>query len=167
MVESRMQSARIHAVTRNRDCRINVTSSSTYAVECQGSTWETIETVSLPRGMTVSASARPEFHERGNVAPTATITVWNSQGTQPARHRQCQWKGAHSMTARTLRIVGHRPQGIHPDTAGQGDDLHGLHLSTDDADPLWIWNPLRREIRSDGHLRSGWHADFTPIHRAI
>ena len=80
MVESRMQSARIHAVTRNRDCRINLTSSSAYAVECQGSNWETVETVALPRGLTVSASARAEFHERGNVAPTATITVWNSKG---------------------------------------------------------------------------------------
>ena len=80
MVESRMQSARIHAVTRNRDCRVNVTSPSTYQVECQGSSWETVETVSLPHGLTASASARPEFHERGNVAPTATITVWNSKG---------------------------------------------------------------------------------------
>jgi type II secretory pathway pseudopilin PulG len=80
MVESRMQSARIHAVTLNRDCRINLTSLSSYSVECQGSSWETIETIVLPRGMTVSASARPEFHERGNVAPTATITVWNRQG---------------------------------------------------------------------------------------
>ena len=80
MVESRMQSARIHAVTRNRDCRINVTSTTSYAMECQGSTWETIESVTLPRGLTVTASARPEFHERGTVAPTATITVWNSLG---------------------------------------------------------------------------------------
>ena len=80
MVESRMQSARIHAVTRNRDCRINVTSTTSYAMECQGSTWETIESVTLPRGLSVTASARPEFHERGTVAPTATITVWNSLG---------------------------------------------------------------------------------------
>ena len=80
MVESRMQSARVHAITRNEDCRINVTSSTTYAVECQESTWETIDTVALPRGITVTASARPEFHERGNVAPTATITVWNRSG---------------------------------------------------------------------------------------
>ena len=80
MVESRMQSARIHAITRKRDCRINVTSSITYAVECQGSTWETIESVALPRGITLSASARPEFHERGNVGPTGTITVWNRSG---------------------------------------------------------------------------------------
>jgi len=49
-------------------------------MECQGSTWETIESVTLPRGLTVTASARPEFHERGTVAPTATITVWNSLG---------------------------------------------------------------------------------------
>ena len=80
MVESRMQSARILAVTRNRDCRINVTSSTTYVVECQGASWETIETVSLPRGITVTASARPEFHERGMVAPTATLTVWDRSG---------------------------------------------------------------------------------------
>jgi len=80
MVESRLQSARIHAVTRNRDCRLNITSPSSYVVECQGTSWETVETVSVPRGITVTASARPEFHERGNVAPTATITVWNGQG---------------------------------------------------------------------------------------
>ena len=80
MVESRMQSARIQAVTRNRDCRINLTSPTSYVVECQGSSWETIEAVELPRGLTVTASARPEFHERGTVAPTATITVWNSLG---------------------------------------------------------------------------------------
>jgi Tfp pilus assembly protein FimT len=80
MVESRMQSARIDAVTRNRDCRVNVISLTTYVVECQGSSWEAVETVSLPHGLTVSASARPEFHQRGNVAPTGTITVWNSKG---------------------------------------------------------------------------------------
>ena len=80
MVESRMQSARILAVTRNRDCRINVTSPATYVVECQGTAWQTIETITLPRGITVTASARPEFHERGSVAPTATVTVWNRSG---------------------------------------------------------------------------------------
>src|SRR6185295_17444877 len=63
MVESRMQSARILAVTRNRDCRINVTSPVTYVVECQGTAWQTIETITLPRGITVTASARPEFHQ--------------------------------------------------------------------------------------------------------
>src|SRR5437762_13538713 len=80
MVESRMQSARINAVTRNRDCRINVTSSTSYIVECQGTVWDTIETIALPRGITATASARPEFHQHGNVAPTATITVSDSSG---------------------------------------------------------------------------------------
>ena len=80
MVESRMQSARINAVTRNRDCRINVTSSTSYIVECQGTTWDTIESITLPRGITVTASGRQEFHEHGNVAPTATITVADSSG---------------------------------------------------------------------------------------
>ena len=80
MVESRMQSARINAVMRNRDCRINVTSSISYAVECQGAVWLTIEPITLPRGITVTASARPEFHPRGTVAPTGTITVWDRSG---------------------------------------------------------------------------------------
>jgi len=78
MVESRMQSARIQAVTRNRDCRLNVTSPTTYVVECQGTAWETIETVTLPRPITITASGRPEFHQHGNVAPTATLTLWDS-----------------------------------------------------------------------------------------
>jgi type II secretory pathway pseudopilin PulG len=78
MVESRMQSARIQAVTRNRDCRLNVTSSTTYVVECQGSAWETIESITMPRAITIMGSARPEFHPHGNVAPTATLTLWDS-----------------------------------------------------------------------------------------
>src|SRR5262249_27617469 len=77
MVESRMQSAKIRAVTRNQDCRINVTSATSYVVECQGTAWTTVETVTLSPGITVTASARPEFHRRGNVAPTGTITVWD------------------------------------------------------------------------------------------
>lgn len=80
MVESRMQVARIDAVTRNRDCRINVTSNTAYVIECQGTTWDTVETVTVPRGITITANARPEFHERGNVSPTATITLWDSSG---------------------------------------------------------------------------------------
>src|SRR3954466_16354800 len=68
---------------------------------------------------------------------------------------------------RTLRIVGHGAEGIHPDPPGPRDHLHGLHLSFDDADPLRIWNPLRREVRPPGHLRSGWDADLPPVHRAI
>jgi type II secretory pathway pseudopilin PulG len=80
MLETHMQAARIHAVTRNRDCRINVTSTTSYVVECQGALWDPIETIALPRGLTIAANARPEFHERGNVAPTATITVSNSAG---------------------------------------------------------------------------------------
>ena len=80
MVESRMQSAKIRAVTRNQDCRINVTSATSYVVECQGTAWTTVETIMLSPGITVTASARPEFHRRGNVAPTGTITLWDKTG---------------------------------------------------------------------------------------
>ncbi len=57
ILETHMQAARISAVIRNQDCRINVTSPTSYVVECQGSSWTTVETVVLPNGMTVSANA--------------------------------------------------------------------------------------------------------------
>ena len=79
-VASRMYAARVAAITRNRDCRLRVTSTTSYAIECQGASWETIDSAALPGGITVSANARPEFHRRGNVAPTATVTLRNSVG---------------------------------------------------------------------------------------
>ena len=36
-----------------------------------------IEHITMPRGITVEANARPEFHRRGNVSPTATLTLRN------------------------------------------------------------------------------------------
>jgi len=77
-VAGKMQWTRIKAISGNRDCRIRVNSPSSYVVECQNSVWQVDETVSLPRGFLISANASPEFHERGNAAPTATLTVWDS-----------------------------------------------------------------------------------------
>jgi hypothetical protein len=34
----------------------------------------------MPGRITIEANARPEFHRRGNVSPTATLTVRNSVG---------------------------------------------------------------------------------------
>jgi len=79
-VATKMYAAKIAAITRNRDCRLRVTSAASYITECQSSVWEPLETITLPRGITISANARPEFHRRGNVAPAATITVWDSLG---------------------------------------------------------------------------------------
>jgi Tfp pilus assembly protein FimT len=79
-VATKMYAAKVAAITRNRDCRLRVTSNVAYVVECQGAIWETIETVALPRGITISANAKPEFHRRGNVAPAGTLTVWDSAG---------------------------------------------------------------------------------------
>src|SRR5262247_3769723 len=79
-VASKLYLARISAITRNRDCRIRVTSSTSYTVECQESTWQSIDSATLPRGITITANARPEFHRRGNVSPAATISVWDSNG---------------------------------------------------------------------------------------
>ena len=77
---SRMQSARISAIARNRDCRMAVTSSVSYVIECQDASWYVIDRVSVPEGITVEANARPEFHRRGNVSPTATFTLRNRHG---------------------------------------------------------------------------------------
>jgi type II secretory pathway pseudopilin PulG len=76
-VAGKMQLTRIKAISRNRDCRIRVNSQASYVIECQYPEWRTDETVALPRGFHITATAAPEFHARGNVAPTATLTVWD------------------------------------------------------------------------------------------
>jgi hypothetical protein len=79
-VAGRMQFARISAITRNRDCRLSVTSTVSYVIECDEGSWRVIEHLAMPRGITLNANARPEFHRRGNVSPTATFTLRNTAG---------------------------------------------------------------------------------------
>ena len=76
-VAGKMHWTRIKAISRNRDCRIRVDTPLTYLIECQYPEWRTDESVTLPRGFRITATASPEFHIRGNVAPTATLTIWN------------------------------------------------------------------------------------------
>jgi hypothetical protein len=75
-----MYSAKINAITRNRDCRLNVTSPVAYIVECHAAIWETIDHVALPPGINISTNAKPTFHRRGTVVPTATVTLSDSTG---------------------------------------------------------------------------------------
>jgi Tfp pilus assembly protein FimT len=80
-VASKMHATRITAIARNQDCRLTVTSAASYVMECQsGSTWQLVEQASVPKNITVTANARPEFHRRGNVSPTATFTLSNPSG---------------------------------------------------------------------------------------
>jgi type II secretory pathway pseudopilin PulG len=80
-VAARMHFARIAAISRNRDCRLVVTSSVSYVIECDDDgSWRAIEHLATPRGITLSANARPEFHRRGHVSPTATFTLRNTAG---------------------------------------------------------------------------------------
>ena len=79
-VAGRMHFARIAAISRNRDCRLTVTSAASYVIECDEGSWRPIERLTMPRGITLNANARPEFHRRGNVSPTATLTLRNSVG---------------------------------------------------------------------------------------
>jgi hypothetical protein len=48
-VAGKMQSTRIKAISRNRDCRMRVISQTSYVIECQETSWETAEVVTLPR----------------------------------------------------------------------------------------------------------------------
>ena len=59
---------------------MTVTSAVSYVIECQEPSWHVIDRVTVPEGVTVEANARPEFHRRGNVSPTATITLRNRNG---------------------------------------------------------------------------------------
>ena len=79
-VRSGLHTARIWSIIHNRDCRLRVASRVTYVIECQTPEWLTIRTETLPRGFMLVANNKPEFHPRGNVAPMATITVWNRAG---------------------------------------------------------------------------------------
>ena len=74
-VAGRMQWTRIKAISRYRDCRMRVNSPTSYVIECQDPTWQADEIVTLPRGFRITATATPEFHVRGNVAPAATLIV--------------------------------------------------------------------------------------------
>jgi hypothetical protein len=76
-VAGQMQWTRIKAISRDRDCRLRVTSATSYAIECKESAWVADEIVTLPIGFQITASATPQFHKRGNAAPAATITIWD------------------------------------------------------------------------------------------
>jgi Tfp pilus assembly protein FimT len=81
-VRSELHRTRILSITRNQDCRLRVTSPSTYLLECQTPAWLPIEFHTVRAGHAVRANNRPEFHPRGNVAPMATITLSNAAGDQ-------------------------------------------------------------------------------------
>jgi hypothetical protein len=74
-VAGQMQWTRIKAISRDRDCRLRVVSTTSYVIECKDSTWLSDETITLPRGFQITASATPQFHKRGNASPAATITI--------------------------------------------------------------------------------------------
>jgi len=79
-VAAKLHFTRISAIGRNCDCRMTVTLAISIVIECDQGAWRTLEKFSMPKGITVEATARPEFHRRGNVAPAATFTVRNAAG---------------------------------------------------------------------------------------
>ena len=79
-VAGNLQSARVKAVSRNRDYRVRVTSSVTYAIEREDPIWKLDEALIIPRGFRITANASPQFHRRGNASPAGTITVSSPSG---------------------------------------------------------------------------------------
>jgi type II secretory pathway pseudopilin PulG len=79
-VAARMHFARIAAISGNRTCRLSVTSATSYVIECEDGVWKPVARLRTSGGITVEANARPEFHYRGNVTPTATFTLRNRIG---------------------------------------------------------------------------------------
>ena len=80
-VASKLHATRITAIVRNQDCRLTVTSAASYVMECQEVTsWQVMERMTLSNDVSLTANARPEFHRRGNVSPTATFTLSNPSG---------------------------------------------------------------------------------------
>lgn len=77
-VQSRLQYARIQAVSRNVDHRIRVASSASYVLERRsGGSWVLGETYAMTNGFSISASGTAEFHSRGNANPVTAFTVTN------------------------------------------------------------------------------------------
>jgi Tfp pilus assembly protein FimT len=74
-VGSNLQWTRVKAISRSRDCRIRVTSPTSYVIECQDPVWVTDANILLPEGFQIASNASPEFHKRGNAAPAGTLTI--------------------------------------------------------------------------------------------
>jgi Tfp pilus assembly protein FimT len=72
-----MEWTRLKAITHDQDYRFRLISTTSYVIECKSLTWLPDETVTLPRGFHITASATPQFYKRGNAAPASTITVWD------------------------------------------------------------------------------------------
>jgi type II secretory pathway pseudopilin PulG len=81
-VATALYGAKIHAISEGHDCRLRVEPPAAYVVECQNApgVWVETDRRATSKGITLTANNRPEFHPRGNVSPTATITVWNPKG---------------------------------------------------------------------------------------
>src|SRR4030095_10547927 len=63
-VAGKMQWTRIKAISRNRDCRMRVSSPSSYVVECQYPEWQADENVVLPAGVRTHTAGPTEGHAR-------------------------------------------------------------------------------------------------------
>ena len=79
-----MGNTRILAVTRNKNYRVNVSTTGTYLVQenDSGNNWTTEDSYELPTGFSFSTSGSiVVFQPRGNATPETTLTITNPNGT--------------------------------------------------------------------------------------
>jgi len=76
-VATDLQQLRMKAIAQNIPYQITFSSSTYVLQKCSGACTNDSGNIVLPEGITVSASAAPQFQPRGTAAASATITLSN------------------------------------------------------------------------------------------
>ena len=81
-VATDLQQLRMKAIAQNIPYQITFSTSTYVLQKCSGSCTNDNGNITLPQGITVTASAAPQFQTRGTAAASATITLTNSAGNK-------------------------------------------------------------------------------------
>ena len=80
-VATDLQQIRMKAIAQNIPYQISFSTSTYVLQKCNGSCTNDSGNIALPEGITVTASAAPQFQPRGTAAADATITLSNGSSS--------------------------------------------------------------------------------------
>lgn len=80
-VATDLQQIRMRAIAQNIPYQISFSTSTYVLQKCNGSCTNDSGNIALPEGITVTASAAPQFQPRGTAAADATITLSNGSSS--------------------------------------------------------------------------------------
>ena len=80
-VATDLQQIRMKAIAQNTPYQISFSTSTYVLQKCNGSCTNDSGNIALPEGITVTASAAPQFQPRGTAAADATITLSNGSSS--------------------------------------------------------------------------------------